>query len=193
MKKVTYLVLSDTHVPDRAPRVPENFLEYLAQNIDRYDAVIHLGDFTSLETYRLFKHLAGDRFVAVLGNMDDYELGKLLKKIEILEPFPGFRVFCFHSDIVPRGFHPAIAEVGKRFGAKLVLYGHTHKPEALQYAGLVLVNPGSLTNGSIRGYPNTFAEITLEQSPENSKVKIIVKHLFTENLKEYRVSTFALQ
>ena len=58
-------LLSDTHIPNQAAQIPDQFCEHIAAA----DHVIHAGDFGSTETLAAVRNLATD-LTAVYGNAD---------------------------------------------------------------------------------------------------------------------------
>ncbi len=55
----------------------------------------------------------------------------------------------------------------------LVLYGHTHIPAVEQRQGVVWVNPGHLRDRIDRGYPPTFALMSLGQKEAMVQIKLL--------------------
>ncbi|NIX25659.1 MAG: YfcE family phosphodiesterase, partial [Actinobacteria bacterium] len=67
---VTIAVISDSHIPERADGIPAAFRERIATA----DRVVHAGDFTDPSALESVRELAGERLVAVYGNMDPRNL-----------------------------------------------------------------------------------------------------------------------
>jgi putative phosphoesterase len=51
-------------------------------------------------------------------------------------------------------------------GAKLVLFGHTHRPFFEEYRGILALNPGSISRPRGRDHP-TFAIVEVPEDPEH--------------------------
>ncbi|NPA86185.1 MAG: metallophosphoesterase [bacterium] len=177
------LLVSDTHIPERASELPPAFVDFAL--VQQPDLVVHLGDYTSLEVYDWFREHFGERFVGVLGNMDDPELEQRVHELETLQ-LDNLRVLCAHGHQVPRGDLDALAALARRHGASVLFTGHTHIPLAREHAGIIIINPGSLTNGAIRGAPDCFAVI------EISNGRLEVRHYNSESLELLSSAVFQL-
>ena len=132
-------VLSDTHLPRGARRLPDECVDRLRGA----DVVLHAGDFLRLS---VLEHLrAFDAPVyGVHGNMDDAELQAALPKRRVVE-VDGCRIGLVH-DAGPRlGRHERLER--DFTGCAAVVYGHSHLPEVSRSARrrLLVVNPGSPT------------------------------------------------
>lgn len=108
------------------------------------DKIFFLGD-----GFRDFSDIADlfrDRiFYAVRGNCD------------FTSPFPSWnttitcqgKILYTHGDAFGvKGGTERLFDAGRQAGARLVLFGHTHRPCARYEDGLYLFNPGSLAEGS---------------------------------------------
>jgi len=57
-----------------------------------------------------------------------------------------FRIGLIHGhQVVPWGDHASLAAVRRRLDVDILVHGHTHKHEVLQYEGFYHINPGSIT------------------------------------------------
>lgn len=141
-------VVSDSHVPNRAPEIPPRVLE----TIEEADKVVHAGDFASEETFNELDSMF--ELVAVRGNCDFFEL-------PISETFEvgNTRIGVYHgSGINPRGDHDTLVDIAKnKLEVDILIHGHTHRQEAVKVDGVLLLNPGSCTGvgggSSRRGSP----------------------------------------
>ena len=61
-------------------------------------------------------------------------------------------------------------EAAENGEADVVLYGHTHKPEASEKHGAVYVNPGHIKGSDDRGSPMTFAVVEILKPRINVKI-----------------------
>jgi len=128
---VKILIISDTH----------RSLKLAEQAIRRHlpaDLLIHLGDF-----YADGKELAekiGIEFQGVRGNEDLLEGPN---ELEINQD--GVKIFATHGHRyeIDSGLELISSEAKER-GARLVLFGHTHKAGIYQKDGIWLLNPGNL-------------------------------------------------
>lgn len=127
------LIVSDTH------RHNENFVKAVERTTP-IDLVVHCGDIEGSELF--ISQAAGCPVQMVAGNNDFFsELpGELTFKIGALQVW----VTHGHHYYVSMGTEFIIEEARAR-GVDVVMYGHTHRPSIEYRAGIVVLNPGSLS------------------------------------------------
>ena len=127
------LIVSDTH------RQNENFVKAVERTAP-IDLVVHCGDIEGSELF--ISQAAGCPVQMVAGNNDFFsELpGELTFKIGALQVW----VTHGHHYYVSMGTEFIIEEARAR-GVDVVMYGHTHRPSIEYSAGIVALNPGSLS------------------------------------------------
>jgi putative phosphoesterase len=133
-------VISDTHLPRGARRLPEECVERIAAA----DLLLHAGDFSTLEVLRELEAI-GPPVAGVHGNVDSAELRRLLPEERVVE-VDGARIAMVH-DAGPRSGR--IERMRRRFGdrAGLVVFGHSHLPlHERAPDGFQILNPGSPTD-----------------------------------------------
>ena len=132
-------VISDTHLPRGARRLPDACLERIAAA----DLLLHAGDFSTLDVLRELEAI-GPAVIGVYGNVDSAELRRLLPEARVVEA-AGARIAMIH-DAGPRTGR--LERMRRRFRdrADLVVFGHSHLPlhEAAP-DGFQIFNPGSPT------------------------------------------------
>ncbi|WP_031081990.1 metallophosphoesterase family protein [Streptomyces sp. NRRL WC-3549] len=133
------LLVSDTHVPVRAKRLPPALLH----EAERADVVIHAGDWVDVSTLDLLERGA-HRLVGVFGNNDGPGLRERLPEVARAE-LGGLRFGVVHETGPARGREARCAE---RFpGLDVLVFGHSHIPwDTRAPGGLRLLNPGSPTD-----------------------------------------------
>ena len=139
-RTVRIAVVSDTHVPRFAFRLPEALRLVAAE---RPDAIVHCGDFTSLDVVAPFEGIAP--FVAVAGNNDGSEIVARFGRRRIVE-FGGARLGLVHGD-GNRG--TTLGRARAAFASDSVdaiLFGHSHVPYLQWHDGTIVLNPGSATD-----------------------------------------------
>jgi uncharacterized protein len=132
-------VISDTHLPRGARRLPAACVERIAAA----DLVLHAGDFSTLEVLRELEAI-GPPVLGVHGNVDSADLRRLLPEERIVGA-EGSRIAMIH-DAGPRTGR--LERMRRRFGgrAELVVFGHSHLPLHEQAPdGFQILNPGSPT------------------------------------------------
>jgi putative phosphoesterase len=133
---VRIAVISDTHMPRGARRLPDACL----RELDGAEVIFHAGDFTAREVLDELLKLAPVE--AVHGNMDSPELRSLLPERRVLE-IAGHRVGMTHDPGPRAGREARLAALFP--GCELVIYGHTHLPELVRHGNVTFLNPGSPT------------------------------------------------
>jgi putative phosphoesterase len=133
-------VISDTHLPRGARRLPETCLERIAGA----DLLLHAGDFVTFDVLRDLEAI-GPPVAAVHGNVDSGELLRLLPAERVVEA-EGARIALVHDAGARRG---RLERMRRRFGdrAQVVVFGHSHLPlhETCE-DGFQIFNPGSPTD-----------------------------------------------
>jgi putative phosphoesterase len=130
-------VISDTHMPRGARRLPQACLERLRGA----DLIVHGGDVTGAQFWESLCAL-GPPVEGVRGNMDEPELAAVLPATRVVEA-GGARVGLVH---IPGPAAGREARLTARFpGCAAVVYGHTHLPQVDLVGGVWILNPGSPT------------------------------------------------
>jgi uncharacterized protein len=132
-------VISDTHLPRGARRLPEACVEQIAAA----DLLLHAGDFSTVEVLRELEAI-GPPLLGVHGNVDSAELRRLLPAERAVEA-EGARIAMVHDAGPRRG---RLERLRVRFGerADVVVFGHSHMPlHELAEDGFQILNPGSPT------------------------------------------------
>jgi putative phosphoesterase len=146
-------VISDTHVPARAARVPEAALR--AFEAAGVELILHAGDLSSLAV--LDQLAAYAPVEAVQGNVELAEVvARLPPTRELL--IGGCAIGLVHD----LGERRRYAQTARRLfpDARVVVFGHSHVPMVEDANGLLLLNPGSATDR--RGQPRcTVALLTI--------------------------------
>ncbi|MBX0301909.1 metallophosphoesterase [Cryobacterium sp. 1639] len=133
------LLISDTHVPLRARRLPDQ----VWRAVDEADIVLHAGDWVDIALYDDLAARAR-RLVGVYGNNDGPPLRAVLPEINRVT-IEGIRFAMVHET-------GAAAGREKRMDAAftdtdVLVFGHSHIPwDTVTAGGLRLLNPGSPTD-----------------------------------------------
>jgi uncharacterized protein len=132
-------VISDTHLPRGARRLPEACVERIAAA----DMLLHAGDFSTLDVLRGLEAL-GPPVVGVHGNVDSAELRRLLPSERVVS-VEDARIAMVHDAGPSAG---RLERMRVRFGdaADAVVFGHSHLPlHQSATDGFQIFNPGSPT------------------------------------------------
>jgi putative phosphoesterase len=135
---VRLAVISDTHLPRGARRLPDECVERLRGA----DAILHAGDLMETSVLDALQAL-GPPVHAVRGNVDSAELQARLPATRIVDA-DGARIAMLHDA------GPATGRLGRmrrRFpDAQAVVFGHSHIPlHEADENGFQIFNPGSPT------------------------------------------------
>jgi putative phosphoesterase len=134
---VTLAIISDTHLPRGARRIPDSCLERLRAA----DAILHAGDLIAVSVLRELEAL-GPPVHAVRGNVDGPDLAMLLPRVRTVEA-EGARIAMIHDAGPADG---RLRRMRRMFpDADAVVFGHSHLPLHEQADGFELFNPGSPT------------------------------------------------
>jgi putative phosphoesterase len=137
-------LVSDTHVPSRASEIPD----FVEQEVEDADVVVHAGDFDSADAYDAVEELADGELVAVRGNMDPVNLG--LPAVETL--WVEDRQFVIvHGSGPLEGYEERVLQAVREDRDSedaIGVSGHTHDLADKAVEGVRLLNPGSATGAS---------------------------------------------
>lgn len=132
-------VISDTHVPRRGYKVPQEVLDAF-KNVD---LIIHAGDIEDEVVLDQLSELAEVR--AVCGNMDPRKLSKKLPKTDILE-VEGHHIGIVHGRGAPQGLEKKVLKKFSDVDVDAIVYGHSHQSRNEVIDGILFFNPGSPTD-----------------------------------------------
>jgi uncharacterized protein len=136
---VLLAVISDTHLPRGARRLPDACLEHLRAA----DLILHAGDFVTVAVLEEIEAI-GPPVAAVHGNVDEPELAMRLPAATMVEA-DGARIAMTHDAGAAAG---RLERMRRRFPeADAVVFGHSHIPlhESDFDGGFQIFNPGSPT------------------------------------------------
>jgi len=133
------VIVSDTHVPQRARAIPDA----LWRAIEAADVVVHAGDWNAVPLLDEVEARAA-RLIAVRGNNDGPEFDGRLPEVATAE-LDGLALAVVHDSGAAEGRERRLAA---RFpDADVVVFGHSHIPwDSATASGTRLLNPGSPTD-----------------------------------------------
>lgn len=146
----TYLIIGDSHIPDRAESIPIEFEESLntyAFNKTKFHQVIFTGDLVrSIEFEQYLTKLSIQNNILIVGgNMDLFSNIDRDSEIVFIDPaFPELKIGIIHGhQIHPRGNENELQKYASKLGVNILINGHTHKDHIKLIPDLLLINPGS--------------------------------------------------
>jgi putative phosphoesterase len=135
---VRLAIISDTHLPRGARRLPDACLERLRAA----DLILHAGDFTAASVLDELEAL-GPPVAAVHGNVDGADVRARLPERRVVEA-AGTRIGMVHDA------GPATGRLARQraafAGCEAVVFGHSHMPLHETADGFQIFNPGSPTD-----------------------------------------------
>jgi putative phosphoesterase len=139
------LLISDTHLPVRAKKLPEPVWDA----VDEADVVIHAGDWVSVDLLDELTERA-KRLIGCWGNNDGPELRRRLPEVA-RETLDGLRVAVVHETGGKQGRELRAEKAYPDID--LLVFGHSHIPwDTTSPRGLRLLNPGSPTDRRSQPY-----------------------------------------
>ena len=133
------LLISDTHLPARAKKLPAAVWDA----VDQADVVIHAGDWVSVDLLDELESRA-QRLVGCWGNNDGPALRARLPEVARVE-LEGLFVAVVHETGAAKGREERCERAYP--DVKLLVFGHSHIPwDTTTPRGLRLLNPGSPTD-----------------------------------------------
>jgi hypothetical protein len=130
-------VISDTHIPERASKIPENVFK----TFNGVDMILHAGDLVSREVIQELESLAPLK--CVQGNMDRV-YGTQLPENDTIN-IGGIKIGLSHGEVYPRGNTQQLRYIAMELGVEVLITGHTHWPFIKEVDKVLLLNPGSPT------------------------------------------------
>lgn len=159
------IVISDTHIPDRAEVLPGKLIE----EIKGADIVIHAGDFVSLDFLQKLKSLSKN-LKAVSGNMDPQEIKDILPRKEVFKA-GNLKIGVFHGFGAPNKIFEILGAEFKGDKLDLIVFGHTHSTFNEKRENTLFFNPGSPTDKSCLDC-NTYGVIEINGNIEAKIIKV---------------------
>lgn len=134
-------VISDTHIPTRARRLPPALFTLF----DGVELILHAGDIVKECVLQELAAIAPVE--AVAGNMDSWEMHNRFGQKKILH-LGGYRIGLVHGDGgTDRAKTPQRAlQAFKQDKVDCIVFGHSHQPYHETVHGILLFNPGSPTD-----------------------------------------------
>jgi putative phosphoesterase len=148
-------IISDTHVPSRAARIPDAFRDRIAAA----DHVIHAGDFNSEGAVADVRDLA-QSLTAVAGNMDPHVGLPDATPVEL----SGVEFVVTHGTGSKRGYEDRVANIVRNEGGAdaVGVSGHTHEVMDAVHGGVRLLNPGSATGAAPASRPTMMTAVVAD-------------------------------
>lgn len=130
-------VISDTHIPERASKIPEAVFNVFKG----VDLILHAGDLVSADVIEKLQKIAPIK--CCQGNMDRAYGLKLPKNVVI--ELGGLKIGLNHGEVYPRGDTQQLKYIALENEVEVLITGHTHWSFIKEVGDVLLLNPGSPT------------------------------------------------
>lgn len=160
------VVLSDTHIPTKAKRLPKR----LVAELKNCDLIIHAGDWQTIDVYHelaIFANVQG-----VYGNVDKEEINVLFPE-KLVVDIHGYKIGVVHGHGTRFTTERRALEAFNQDRVDCIIYGHSHIPVLKNVNGVLLFNPGSPTDKR-RQQAYSYGKLTIED-------ELKAKHVFFED------------
>lgn len=134
-------VLSDTHIPRRAKRLPPEVI----QGFQGVELILHAGDILQESVLQELVKIAP--VYAVYGNGDHGELKEKLPAKRLIN-YAGFKIGLTHGHDYYRSSGISLGQLMEAFDEDVdaIIFGHSHRPYNERVNGILFFNPGSPTD-----------------------------------------------
>jgi hypothetical protein len=141
----------------------------LLEREEHFDRALHMGDSEGCDS--VIERLLGVPVEFVSGNCDWASFQPSEKTIMV----DGISVFMTHGHeyYVTTGMD-VLLDRASACGAKIALFGHTHRPFLLEDRGVLIANPGSISRPRQPGYAPSYGVLTIDR---DGKFDIEIKYL----------------
>ncbi|MGZ7116614.1 MAG: metallophosphoesterase [Methanobacterium sp.] len=130
-------VISDTHIPEMASKVPEIVFNLF----NDVDLILHAGDLVSLDVLKELENIAPVK--CSQGNMDRAYGLKIPQEVYL--EAEGLKIGLNHGEVYPRGDTQQLKYIALEMGVEILISGHTHWSFIKEVGDVLLLNPGSPT------------------------------------------------
>lgn len=134
-------VLSDTHIPVVAPRLPEEVLDVFEK--EKVSLILHAGDVVVQNALDQLLEVAPVRVVR--GNMDSPSLQQALPIKDIVR-IEEVRIGLIHGWGPPQGLEERVMEAFSGEDVDCIVFGHSHVYVNRRVKNVLLFNPGTPTD-----------------------------------------------
>ncbi|WP_281659438.1 metallophosphoesterase [Halobacillus sp. Cin3] len=133
------VVLSDTHMPKKAYRLPDRLVSALQEA----DQIIHAGDWQTPDVFEELSRFAP--VTGVYGNVDGEDMKEIVPKRQLVT-WAGYSIGVVHGHGEKKTTEKRAVEAFQEHPPDLIIYGHSHIPVLRYFKKTLLFNPGSVTD-----------------------------------------------
>ena len=156
-------VISDTHIPRAASKLPDAIYSAFKDA----DLILHAGDFIEMPVLNELNKLA--KTEAVYGNMDSPLIQNSLPAKKIIN-VGDFKIGLTHGSGTPFNL---INKVKGEFQERVdvIVFGHSHSPVNELRDGILFFNPGSPTDKIFAKY-NSYGILTINKEIKGKIIRL---------------------
>ncbi|KAM6496387.1 Metallo-dependent phosphatase [Amanita muscaria] len=145
---VLVLTIGDLHIPHREHDLPAKFKKLLVPG--KIQQILCTGNVCDRETYEYLRTVSPDVCVA-RGDYD--EVRTPIFPYSITVTHGPIRIGIIHGhQAVPNGDLDALSSIARQMDVDVLVSGHTHVFQAVEYDGRFFINPGSATGAWTGAY-----------------------------------------
>lgn len=159
------IVISDTHIPERAAELPKKLIDELKTS----DMVIHAGDFVDINVLETLKKYCPN-VKAVQGNMDQEKVKMTLPEKEVFMAGK-YKIGLAHGWGNPSKLIETLTTAFEDIPVDIIIFGHSHYSVNEKINGILYFNPGSPTDKIFAPY-NSYGIIEINDKIEAKIVKL---------------------
>ena len=156
-------VISDTHIPDRAEKIPHAILE----DFKNVDIIFHAGDLVEKTALKELKAVCKD-VRAVQGNMDHPDAKDSLPEKLVME-VEKHRIGLTHGYGPPPRLIEVVTKIFEKDRVDTIVFGHSHYPVNEVRNGILYFNPGSPTDTIFSPY-NSYGILEIKGDKVEGKI-----------------------
>ena len=127
-------IISDTHIPTRADKIPEE----VYREFEDVDLIIHAGDFVDISVSKELERIAP--VIGVEGNMDFKNIRDKYPELAIIKIY-NYKIGVYHGSFLPW----VLGNIARKYKLNVMISGHIHRP-SIRRGDIIYINPGSATN-----------------------------------------------
>jgi uncharacterized protein len=158
-------VVADTHLSAKNLPLPSR----LINGLKGVDMIVHAGDIVEMEVLDQLKTICPE-VKAVAGNMDSEAVKWALPQKEIFNAGK-FVIAVMHGWGPPAGLPELVLGELRDKKPDVIIFGHSHAPYNKKVSGVLLFNPGSVTDTVYAEY-NSYGIIEIGRTIKARIVKI---------------------
>ncbi|KAF8345015.1 Metallo-dependent phosphatase [Amanita rubescens] len=144
---VLVLTIGDLHIPHRTHDLPSKFKKLLLPG--KIQQILCTGNVCDKETYDYLRTVSPDVHV-VRGDYDE----TLAFPLSTTITHGPIRIGIIHGhQVIPNGDLDSLSSIARQMDVDVLVSGHTHAFQAVEYDHRFFVNPGSATGAWTGAYP----------------------------------------